>query len=233
ETNADGNYVWTIKEPMPTTATSFAFDLRSADTGKYTKRYAYYEFEPAAPSIIGVTHTIADGKLVLSVETTAGDFSRIKVTTADNLSGSIAIASDYTVNSNGNYVWTIKTNTSSESISYAFDLRSSASGKYLKDYFYYEVEAKTPSIISTSHEIVGEKIIFTVVTKAGEYDRIKVTLANNLGGSIAIGTSPAVDESGNYVWTIKAPALTETVNYAFDLRAAGGRYLKDYYLYTA
>ena len=233
EVNADGNYVWTIKEPLPNENTTYAFDLRNADTGKYTKGYAYYELELEGPSIISASHIISDGKLVLTVETTAGDYNRLKVTTADNLKGSLSVANKYTVNADGNYVWTIKADVPTENTSFAFDLRSSTSGAYLKDYYYYEVEAKTPTILSASHEIVGKKIVFTVVTTTGNYDRIKATLADNLGGSIAVGKTYTVDENGNYVWTIKATASAEETAYAFDLRIADGRYIKDYYYYTA
>ena len=232
--NKDGNYVWTIKATEPSEKTTYAFDIRNATTGKYLKEYFNYEVESATPTILDVSHTVDDGKIIFTVVTKAGDFGRIKVTTADNLSGSVGVANVYTVDKDGNYVWTIKATEPSEKTIYAFDLRNATTGKYLKEYFNYEVEVKvdeTPAIISVSHEISGGKIIFTVVTKAGNYDRIKATLADNLGGSIAVASSYTVDENGNYVWIIKATAPSAATNYAFDLRVAGGKYQKEYYLY--
>ncbi|MBR5218163.1 MAG: hypothetical protein IKV89_00385, partial [Clostridia bacterium] len=209
-----------------------AFDVRNAETKKYYKEYSYYEVEPATPAIISTTHTISDAKIVFTIITKPGDFGRIKVTTADNLKGSLGIASKYTVNTDGNYVWTIKADAPTEHTSYAFDLRNANTGSYMKEYYYYTAEAKTPAILSVNHEIADNKIILTVTTKAGNYDRIKATLADNLGGSIAVATSYTIDADGNYVWTIKTNAPTEATDYAFDLRINGGRYIKDYYYYT-
>jgi len=229
--NAEGNYVWTVKANEPSENTTYAFDLRNAETSKYLKEYFYYEAEAATPTIFSATYAVSDGKIVFTVVTKSGAFSRMKVTTSDNLSGSLGVANTYTVNAEGNYVWTIKAPEPSENTTYAFDLRNAETSKYLKEYFYCEVEAATPAILSANHTISGDKIIFTVVTKAGNYDRIKATLANNLGGSIAVGTTYSVDENGNYVWTIKAP-VSEAASYAFDLRVAGGRYQKEYLYYN-
>lgn len=232
--NAQGNYVWTIKATAPTETTNYAFDLRNSNTGKYLKEYFYYEVEAKNPTILDVTHAFSNGKIIFTVVTSAGDYNRLKVTLADNLKGYIAYAnsSSVTVNSDGNYVWTIKADAPTETTSYAFDLRSSTTNSYIKDYYYYEVDAETATILSASHKISNGKIIFTVVTKAGSYDRIKATLANNLGGSIAVGTTYSVDADGNYVWTIKATAPTTATNYAFDLRVAGGKYQKEYFYYS-
>ena len=43
--DGSGNYVWTIKATAPTSATTYAFDLRSSATGKYMKDYGYYDVE--------------------------------------------------------------------------------------------------------------------------------------------------------------------------------------------
>ncbi len=228
--NADGNYVWTIKAAEPSENTNYAFDLRNGETGKYHKEYCYYEAEAATPAIVGVSHIVSDGKIIFTVITKAANYSRIKVTTSNSLSGSLGVASSYTVNADGNYVWTIKAVEPSENTTYAFDLRNGETGKYIKEYFYYDVEAATPSILDVSHTVSGDKVIFSVTTKAGNYDRIKATLADNLGGSVAVATSYMVDADGNYVWTVKAPIYDAP--YAFDLRVAGGRYQKDYFIYN-
>ena len=150
---------------------------------------------------------------------------------ANDLKNYIAYTKSYTVNSNGDYVWTIKADAPTESTNYTFDVRSSETNKYLKDYYNYEVEM-VKTIKSVSHKISDGKIIFTVVTNAGDYNRAKVTFADDLKGYIAYTKTYTVDGNGNYVWTIKADAPTETTSYAFDVRSSNNNaYLKDYYYY--
>ncbi|MBR5773795.1 MAG: leucine-rich repeat protein, partial [Clostridia bacterium] len=228
--NADGDYVWTVKATAPTVATDYAFDLRSSETSKYTKDYGYYSVTEI-PVVKAISYTISNGKIFFTVITEPGNFARMKVTTADNLGGSLGVATTYTVNADGNYVWMLKAPEPTTDTTYAVDLRDAATGKYMKDYYYCEAQAKEPTILSATHEIVGDKVIFTVVTKAGSYDRIKVALATSLGTSLAVATTYTVDSDGNYVWTIKTTAPTAETTYAFDLRASGGKYLKDYSYY--
>lgn len=234
---SNGNYVFSISVPAVEGATSYAFDARRTDTSKYTKNYYYATAEvekiEESATIVSVTHTVSDGKIIFTVITKSGDFSRIKVTTDSALSGSLGVANSYTVNADGNYVWTIKAVAPTETTNYAFDLRNATTGKYLKEYFYYEVEEATPTIISASHMFSGEKIIFTVVTKSGNFNRIKVTTDSALSGSLGVAVVYTVNEEGNYVWTVKATASTETTNYAFDLRSSEtGKYLKEYFYYN-
>jgi len=182
--------------------------------------------------IKSVSHEIVDGKIVFSITTNNGDANRIKVGFGTLPNKSIAVADKYTVNSDGDRVWTAKTTAPKESTTYAFDGRSS-DGKYYKDYFFYnaEIEVVEPVIKSVTAEIKSGKIYFTVVTSAGDYNRIKVTTADNLRGSLAVANAYTVDGDGNYVWTVKATAPTETTSYAFDLRTTANKYIKDYYIY--
>lgn len=228
--NSDGDYVWTIKDDAPTQATEYAFDLRSSETGKYLKEYFIYTAELTS-TIKAASHEIVDGKIIFTVTTSAGNYSRIKVTTADNLKGSLGVAKTYKVSSNGDYVWTIKVDAPTETTCYAFDLRDGATEKYLKDYFLYEAEIVS-TFKSISHSTVDGKIIFTVVTRTGNFDRIKVTTADNLKGSLGVAKTYTINEDGNYVWTVKIAAPEVTTNYAFDLRLAEtGGYIKDYGYY--
>ena len=137
---ANGDYVWTLSVNVPEDSESYAFDLRSSETGKYTKLYYTIDFDgyEATNPIKSVTYTITDGKLVFTVTTDAGEYNRIKVTTADNLVGSLGVGS-YTVAANGDYVWTVKTAIPESTTTYAFDLRSSETGKYLKNYYTLDV----------------------------------------------------------------------------------------------
>ena len=191
-----------------------------------------HEDEPEEFEIKSVTHEVIDDKIIFSIVTNRGDANRIKVGVEEAPNKSIAVTDKYTVNADGNYVWTAKVNAPEKSTVYSFDARNS-DGKYYKNYFYYnaEIEIDEPVIKSVESEVVNGKIYFTVVTSSGEYNRIKVTTADNLSGSIAVVNTYTIDADGNYVWTIKATEPTETTSYAFDLRTTENKYTKNYYLY--
>ena len=233
--DANGDYVWTVKADAPTASTTYAFDIRSSETGKYIKDYYMVTAEPAAEettAIKNVSYTVEDGKLVFKVTTEAGNYNRLKVTTADNLSGSLAVSSVYTVASNGDYVWTVSVVAPEDSESYAFDLRSSETGKYTKLYYIVDFEGyeETSVVKSVTYTIADGKLVFTVTTGAGAYNRIKVTTADNLGGSLGVG-SYTVADNGDYVWTVKTAIPESTTSYAFDLRSSEtGKYLKNYFV---
>ena len=230
--NADGNYVWTVKAAEPSENTTYAFDLRSSETGKYLKEYFYAEVEAATPTIISASHSISDGKIIFTVVTKAGDFNRIKVTTADNLGGSLGVANTYTINADGNYVWTVKAVAPTETTNYAFDLRSGQTGKYVKDYGYYEcVMDKT--IKSVSCQDSGDSLTFTVTTKSGNYNRLRCGLSESVIDNIKNVNSYTVDSNGDYIWTIKITKPTETTSLYFDLRSSEtGKFIKEYYIFT-
>ena len=232
--NENGDYVWTVKAAAPTESMTYAFDIRSSATGKYLKEYYTFNVEIVDVEIFkSVSYEIKDDKIIFTVVTAAGDYNRVKVTTPDNLSGSLGVGT-YTVNENGDYVWTVKAAAPTESMTYAFDIRSSVTGKYLKDYYIVDVTVEAEEVIikSATHEIKGDKIYFTVVTAAGNYERIKATTADKLGGSLGVGATYTVDENGDYVWVFKVAAPTESTTYAFDLRSSEtGKYLKDYFIY--
>ena len=234
--NADGDYVWTIKANAPTEKTSYAFDLRNSLTGKYLKEYHILDVDEiyVANPIKSVTMQTSGDKLVFTVVTNAGTYGRIKVTTADNPGGSLAVSDKYTVNADGDYVWTVKVNVPDDDTVYAFDLRDSSTGKYMKKYHTVSVSAdslQTSVVKSVNYEINSGKIIFTVVTKAGNYGRIKVTTADNLGGSLGVAVTYTINENGDYVWIVKANAPSDKTTYAFDLRdASTGKYMKKYYM---
>ncbi|MBR5773472.1 MAG: phosphodiester glycosidase family protein, partial [Clostridia bacterium] len=90
----------------------------------------------------------------------------------------------------------------------------------------YKIPEDTSLYKSVSYEIKDDKIIFTVVTAAGDYNRIKVADAAAVGTSLGVGTY-TIDANGNYVWTVKTNAPKETTTYAFDLRTTANKYLKD------
>ena len=175
-----------------------------------------------------ISHRTENGKLIFTITTYAGNYTRIKLTTPDDLGGSLAVASTYTVNEDGNYVWTIKTEIPKASMEYTFDFRDGETGKYLKDYFNYYAEIVT-NIKSVSYEKANGKVNFTVITSAGEFNRLKVTLGDNPKGYITYTNNYTVNENGDFVWKLSVNAPDGEQEYAFDLRSSTTRnYLKEY-----
>ena len=234
EVNSDGDFVWTITAPAPTEDIRYAFDLRCTTTSKYLKAYTYYDYEVTeipAVTFKSVSHEIIGDYVVFTVITGSGNYNRMKLSLASNISKSVAVSNSYSVNSDGDYVWTIKYAAPKNTTTYAFDLRSSITGKYLKEYHTHTVEAvnNSPILYSTS-KIESGRVTFKVVTTPGDYNRMKLTTEDALSGSLAVSSSYTVNSDGNYVWEISTVAPTSTTTYAFDLRSSTtGKYLKDYH----
>ncbi|MBR5773593.1 MAG: discoidin domain-containing protein, partial [Clostridia bacterium] len=225
--NEDGYAVYTLTVPAINGKTTYVFD---GSKGGYMNEPFYINVtaEVEVELYKSVSYEIVDDKIVFTVVTAAGDYNRIKVANAAAVGTSLGVGTSYTLDEKGNYVWTVKTNAPKETTTYAFDLRTTAN-KYLKDYYMVEVEYVDTEIYkSVSYAIEGDKIVFTVVTLAGDFNRIKVANATATGTSLGVGTY-TVDENGNYVWTVKANAPKETTTYAFDLRTSEMKYLKDYH----
>lgn len=236
----NGNYVFRLSNvPAVLGDTEYAFDGRRADTGRYGRDYYFktvtVDTHPNEYSdIISVSHEISNGKIVFTVVTEAGSFDRVKVTTEDALSGSLGVGTTYTVDEDGNYVWTLKATLPRVDTVFAFDVREvfgNIGKSYTKRYFFYEFDAQ-PTIIDVTHTVLSGKVEFKITTLPGNYDRIKLTLADNLTGSQAITTKYIVNDDGNYVWTITVNVPEQYTEYAFDIRVAGGKYLKEYFYYT-
>jgi len=234
EINSDGDFVWTITAPAPTEDIRYAFDLRCATTSKYLKAYTYYDYEVTeipAVTFKSVSHETIGDYVIFTIVTGAGDYNRMKLSLASSISTSVAVSNSCTVNSDGDYVWTIKYAAPKVTTTYAFDLRSSITSKYLKEYHTYTVEAESisPILYSTS-KIDSGRVVFKVVTIPGDYNRMKLTTEDALTGSLAVSSSYTVNSDGNYAWEISTVAPTETTTYAFDLRSGEtGKYLKDYH----
>ena len=198
-----------------------------------------YAYEYAADNSINavandivknIEHTISNGKIILTITTYPGDYSRIKLTTPDNLKGSLAVAKTYTTNEDGDYVWTIKTTAPRAKTQYALDFRSSETGKYLQDYHYYEADIIS-DVKSVTYEKSSGKTTFTVVTSAGDFDRIKVALADNPKSYVAYTSSYTINNDGDYVWTMTINSPDGTQEYAFDLRSSETKTYKREYFY--
>ena len=234
EINSDGDFVWTIITTAPTEDIRYAFDLRCATTSKYLKAYTYYDYEVTeipAVTFKSVSHEIVGDYVVFTVVTGNGDYNRMKLSLASSISTSVAVSNSCVVNSDGDFVWTIKYAAPKVTTTYAFDLRSSLTSKYLKEYHTYTVEAVniSPILYSTS-KIESGRVTFKVVTTPGDYNRMKLTTEDALTGSLAVSSSYTVNSDGNYVWEISTVAPNVTTTYAFDLRSGTtGKYLKDYH----
>ena len=179
-----------------------------------------------------ITHKIKDGVITFTVVTAAGDYNRVKASLESNPGGSVGVSNNYTVNTAGDYVWTVKFAAPEETTTYAFDLRTTAN-KYLKNYTMYTVTVKpnTTPVKSVTHSYSGSKLVFKVVTRAGDYNRIKAGLATAPSGSQGVGVEYKVNADGDWVWTVKVAVPTETTTYAFDMRGTDGKYLKNYFEY--
>ena len=224
--DSNGNYIWEIKLDPKDRKTEYCFNLHDEDNESLQNNY-FYDVS-AVTGIKAVTHKASNGKIVFNIVTDPGDYNRIKITTADNLSESLSVTDSYTVNSKGNYVWTIEMDAPTTDMEYGFDVRTT-DNKYLKDYYFYEV-TDIVGVKDISYEIIEDKIVFNITTDAGLYNRTKVTSSDNLLGSIAVSNTYEVDSNGDYVWTIRADAPTTNTSYAFDLRRSDtGKYIHDYY----
>lgn len=218
EVNADGDYVWTIAAKVPAESGDYVIDLRSSETRMYLQDYYAYEAEvEIIEKIKDVSYEVVNGKVVFTVTTGAGDYNRVKLAYADNAKGYVAYTSEYEVNADGDYVWTIKTAAPAESTDYVLDIRSSATRKYMKAYYDCEVEI-IPNVKKISGVQVDDKVVFTVTTVAGDFDRIKVAYADNTKGYIAYAKTYTVNADGDYEWTLTVDMPAETTTYAFDLR---------------
>lgn len=234
EIDSNGNFVWTITFTAPTSDMRYAFDLRCATTSKYIKKYTYYDYEVTeipAVTYKSVSHEVVGDHVVFTIVTSSGDYNRMKLSLASNISKSIAVSNSCVTNSDGDFVWTIKYAAPKVTTTYALDLRSSVTSKYLKEYHTYTVEAvNTSPILYSTSKIESGRVTFNVITTPGDYNRMKLTTENALTGSLAVSSSYTINSEGNYVWEISTVAPTTTTTYAFDLRSAEtGKYLKDYH----
>ena len=93
------------------------------------------------PTIRAVGAYESGGYISFTVTTAPGNFSRLRCglskTTVDN----IAIANQYTVKPNGDYVWTIKIAKPADGTTLYFDLRDADTLKYIKEYYVYGYRA--------------------------------------------------------------------------------------------
>ena len=231
--NSDGDYVWTLKITSPEKTTQYAFDARSTETGKYLKDYCEYTVEYASSGIFkSVSAEISGNKTIFTVITKSGNFSRLRIGLSEGLADNLGVTSNYTVLESGDYSWKITVPSQTEGTVLYFDLRDGETGKYIKNFYKYEVDFMEDVISSVSATKKDDKIVFTVVTNAGNYSRLRVGLNKSLTNNLAVSTKYTINTSGEYIWTISIDVPTENTVLYFDLRdAETNKYLGNHYEY--
>ncbi len=234
--NEDGDFVWTLSIKAQEEGTTVYFDLRDAETNKYIKEYYQYTTAVKEAVIKSVKATKSDNKLVFTVVTASGNYSRLRVGPQKSTANNLAISTKYTVNESGDFVWTISTDIPAENTTLYFDLRDAETNKYIENHYVYNVDVSQFSeniIKSVQATQNGDKTVFTVVTEAGNYSRLRVGTQKTTANNLAVSTKYTVNESGNYVWAISITTPADATTLYFDLRdAETSKYINQHYIYN-
>ena len=116
----------TVNEPQNTTA--FCFDVRFAETAKYSKNYYYYT-HTKSKNILDVAFDTSSGSTICTVTTEVGVFSTLTL----NVDGKDYSTNEFTI-TNGKCVWVIDAGKASDSI-YRFDLCDAITGASINDFY--------------------------------------------------------------------------------------------------
>lgn len=232
--NSDGDYVWTLKLPCPESVTVYAFDARSSETKKYLKDYAEYEVSTTKPNAIKSVSAEKNGsKTVFTVITTAGSYNRLRIGLSEGLTDNLGVSSSYSILANGDYSWTITITSPLEGTVLYFDLRNAETNKYSKNCYEYTLDLMEDVITDVSAVKKDNKLVFTVISKSGDYSRLRVGLNTNLTDNLAVSTKYGTNQSGNYVWTISIDIPKENTALYFDLRdAVTNKYINNHYVFN-
>ena len=238
--SGDGNVISIDSTSAKSSYTVKLLASTLAQTSKNTRVVFEYEkgVTPAAEYECKSFEVKEDGgKLYFTVVTSAADINRIKIfDTADDKSY-VKLISSYTVDANGDYVWTASITAPSKTTTYGADARANADNKYLKNYAYATYTAPAEGGVSdktyvkdVTYKQEGDKVVFTVTTVPNSVNRVKVSAADAKTEYLAYATKHTVDANGNWVWTITIDAPAESTNYAFDARLTStGKYAKAYF----
>lgn len=279
--NADGDYVWVLKTDVPGEDTTYVFDLRSAETGKYIKDYFYYSYividESKYNTVVDgwyisldggirffVGDWVATGTAYPGIEAPSGDpypnFCEIGVGGIDedfeNITkedyeyyGEIITFTKTTVGKAGYTMYYVaterielyefQTNKKLYYILFVYDDESSPREDLTKfaaramDSLIITDDRVPCAIKDVKHEASGNKAVFTVTTKAGDYSRLRCGLSTSTKDNLAFTNSYTVNADGDYVWTITTDIPAENTELIFDLRSSEtNKYLKDYFRYN-
>ncbi|MBR5273270.1 MAG: hypothetical protein IKU25_07785 [Clostridia bacterium] len=243
--NGDGNVISinTTSAKSSYTVTYLASSLAQASDGARVI-FEYKKGKQEVPAVDfeykSVDMTYDNGKLTFTVVTSPANINRVKIFDTADSTSYVKLISTYTVNAQGNYVWTATINAPSADTTYGFDVRSNEDNKYLKNYVYKtyslntdNLESDTTVIKNVVSKVEDGNVIFTVTTAPNVANRIKVSAANALSDYIAYTNGHTVDANGNWVWTIKIAAPSDKTAYAFDARLVStGKYAKAYFYAT-
>ena len=153
--NENGKYVWKISVVQRSEDTTYSFDLRSSETGKYLKKYADYlvpvgETGDVVSTVFkSVTSTVSNGKLTFTVETYKG-YDRVKVSLKSNPNSYITYATKHTETDDA-YVWTLTVDAPDKNTDYSFAARNVGGSSYLAERYNYTFEA----INYPAHDVWG------------------------------------------------------------------------------
>lgn len=234
--NGDGTVTWTVKLDEPSEETAYVFDARSAETLKYEKDYFAYTYIPAAEPekpVKSVESFIDAGMLCFNVVTGAG-YSRIKVALASAPSTSIAVGNTAVDNGDGTYTWLVKIANPEKAENYLFDARDAETLKYTKNTFEYAYvpSQEVAAFQSVNAEIVGDKVVFTIITD-DIFNRVKVASVDNPTGYIKYSDKYTDLGDGRYEWTISFAAPESETQYLLDGRySSTNKYARENYAYT-
>lgn len=241
--NANGDFEWILTSNIVKGISVYNFYMRDALTGLYIDEGFEYTVDYKGPDVVNpnspvesVTYTTSGGIVTFKVTTAAGAYNRLKVAYLNDLSTAIAYTDKY-VEVDGKYVWTLSVAQVGEDTTYSFDVRSSATNKYIKEYFDFtvpagEVNDDVDSLVfkSVTSSVVDGKLTFTVETYKG-YNRIKVSSAAAPSSYIKY-TNAYTETADSQIWTITIDAPEITTAYSFAVRPVDGTsYLKERALY--
>lgn len=120
------SYVWELTINEPEYATAFCFDVRFAETSKYSKNYYYYT-HTKSKFILDASFDTSSGSTICTVTTEAGAFRTLTL----NVDGKDYSTDEFTI-VNGKWVWVIDAGKASSSI-YRFGLCDAITGASIND----------------------------------------------------------------------------------------------------
>lgn len=122
------SYVWELTVNEPQNATAFCFDVRFAETAKYSKNYYYYTHTKSS-NILDVSFDTSSGSTICTVTTEFGAFRALTL----DVDGKAYVTDEFTI-TNGVCVWVIDAGEASDSL-YRFDLRSAITDASINDFY--------------------------------------------------------------------------------------------------
>ena len=217
--------VWSfyIPEPEGESEPEYAFDFRTGANGKYLSDPYFYTAKLDQP-VLSATHEKSRGYVTFTVVTAPDEYNRVRIVSLDNKDGYLVYTNNHTVDAQGNWVWTLQLKASDVEEIYGIDART-VSGRYVRDYYEYCVEHSIKSVECVE---TGTRLVFTVKTESGAYNRLRCGFNTTLADNIRTVDSCTEDENGNLVWVVNIPKPAQSATLYFDLRNSNtSNYIQD------